>query len=821
MLITRIEQAISKLETQVDSTYNTFSTRHSNLIKQIGKVSEEISVQQQAYSRYLQQANSVGLSESWAKKVRNGEIDISIIQDEDLAEKINEYSKWYNKAVECQEAITELSETEKSLYETSFEMVATEYESILSLFEHKSSMIEKEMEQAEALGYMASGKYYEALKSVELDNLSQLTKEQQALTNALSIAVKEGDIKEGSEAWYSMKQQINEVTEAILDAENALIDYNNEIRQIQWDTFDYLQESISKITDESDFLIDLMQNKQLYNKENGQLTDQGWATMGLHGLNYNTNMEQSKWYAVQIDEINKQIANNPYDTALLERKSELIEQQQEFILAAEQEKDAIKDMVEEGINLELDALEKLINKYTDALDAQKNLYDYQKKVKDQTEEISSIQKQLTAYAGDTSEESKAKIQELKVSLEDAKESLEETQYDQYISDQKQLLDELYTEYELILNERLDNIDALISDMIQGINNNASSISETLALESYNVGFTLSEEMNRIWTPENIGTSGINTTLTTYGDAQLGKLDSIIGKHDTQGQQLTALQTTISSISDKISTLITSADKKTASVTNSIVGDYTSKPVTKPNSTSSNKTNTTTNKTTTSNTSTSNKTTSTSSSTTNKNFFVYKKDSYPKNKLNINTSIVDRLKYHNYNSSMSVRAKYYQSMGLGSSSSYRGTAAQNTAMINWMKRNGYKNGVYNLKESQYAFTQEVAPEAIVQRDGSVLMPLTAGTSVLNGNATKNLYDFMNNPLEYINGLVSYTPDIPITKSVGNQIETNLDLTLNLPNVKNYEEFKQAMVKDKNFEKFIQSITTDRMLGKSSLAKYSKM
>ena len=44
-----------------------------------------------------------------------------------------------------------------------------------------------------------------------------------------------------------------------------------------------------------------------------------------------------------------------------------------MILAAEDEKDAMVDMVREGIELELDALDDLIKSYTDAIDAQKSL----------------------------------------------------------------------------------------------------------------------------------------------------------------------------------------------------------------------------------------------------------------------------------------------------------------------------------------------------------------------------------------------------------------------------------------------------------------
>lgn len=63
----------------------------------MSEIESEITLQQKGYERYIQQANSVGLSSEWKKKVQNGEVDIDTIQDEGLAEKIKEYKKWYIK----------------------------------------------------------------------------------------------------------------------------------------------------------------------------------------------------------------------------------------------------------------------------------------------------------------------------------------------------------------------------------------------------------------------------------------------------------------------------------------------------------------------------------------------------------------------------------------------------------------------------------------------------------------------------------------------------------------------------------------------------
>lgn len=94
MAIDRLERAIDTLDLKASSTYRSWSERNQNLTSEISKVTEEINLQQQGYNRYLQQANSVGLSWDWASKVQNGLVDISTVTDEDLADKVSEYQQW-------------------------------------------------------------------------------------------------------------------------------------------------------------------------------------------------------------------------------------------------------------------------------------------------------------------------------------------------------------------------------------------------------------------------------------------------------------------------------------------------------------------------------------------------------------------------------------------------------------------------------------------------------------------------------------------------------------------------------------------------------
>ena len=697
------------------------------------------------------------------------------------------------------------------------------------MIENSKSMLDEQINQAEERGYIANVAYYEALIKVEQKNIEQLTKERSSLQSALADAVSNGAIAEGSQEWADMNKQIDDVTLSIEQANTAMIKYGNSIRDIQWQIFDLIQDRISRISSESDFLINLLSYDKQYN-DNGQLTDTGMSTVGLHGMNYNVYMAMADKYAEEMLRIDKELAEDPYNQDLAERRGELLELQQEMIIAAEDEKQAIIDMVEEGINLELDALKELISTYTDALDAQKDLYDYQKNIAKQTEEIASLQKQLSAYEGDLSEEARQKVQQIKVSLENAQEQLEETEYERYISDQKKLLDDLYLEYETALNQRLDNIDALIADMIASSNANAGMISDTLSSKADSVGYYLSESMEDIW---NTNTGSMLDALAMYDSNIMGGFAEV---NTSVGEVIRGVTETVSGIGN-VNTTITNAigsitgnmqailDKlsaisimQSASATSSYYGG--SGGISTSSSGSS------------SGTGSSGSGSSGSSGSGGSGFFIDKKDSYSKGSLNINTSIVDRLKYHDFDSSFSARSQYYSKMGLPGT--YTGTAAQNAKMLDWMKLNGYKNGVLNIKQGELARTQEGGkPEMIIYPDGrisypdgswklpdgSMLTPVPPLTSVIPADKSKTLWNFAANPSSFLKDQIrDMLPPVP-QNIRQDTINNDIQLTVELPNVQNYEQFKFALQHDRQFTTFMKNASVGESAGGSKLKKYN--
>lgn len=647
-------------------------------------------------------------------------------------------------------------------------------------------MLEESISQSETRGWIVSKKYYDALTKNAKENINELKKERDSLVSALNTAVDSGTIDEYSESWFNMKSQINEVTEAIKESETSILDYAKSIREIDWQIFDLIQDKISNVADEAQFLIDLMDNKKLY-EDNGQLTDVGMATMGQYGVKYNVYMNQADRYAKKIKELQADLAKDPYNQDIANQLQEYIEAQQEVILNAEDMKDSIKDMVEEGINKELDALQKLIDKYNDSLDSAKDLYNYQKKVKEQTKEIADLEKQMAAYQNDTSEEAKSKIQQIKVDLEDAKSDLEETEYDKYISDQQKLLDDLYTEYETILNMRLDDIDALIADMIAQINDNSASIGQTIEEQANNVGYTLSQSMQTIWLS---GNGSISNVITTYGN----KFDTA---WTTTNKALGDINTNVQNMISQLNKLA-DTDIKAAGAPKPTPAPAPA-PAPKPTPAPA----------------PAQKASDDQMMGIAASIWVYGDGSGWGNDPVRSGRVTEKFD--------AATAERVQSLinAHGPNGDLYSFWVNHGYNLDRYKYNAFKSGGKNINETQMAWTQEGKKREFIVRpsDGAILTPLAKNDSVLNASASKNIWDMANSPSDFIKNNLDLEK-IDAGANVGNQTtytQTIENVVFDFKNVKNYDEMLRAMQNDRNFERLISAMTIDRLAGKSSLAK----
>ena len=490
--LNRIQRIISDIQKVATSGFKKLSTRLSSTRSAISKITEEIETQESAYTRYMQEAESISLSDDLKKLVQDGTIDIRKY-DEDTIDLINQYTEWYEKALESQSSLEDLRQSIADAYVSNFNNVQKDFENQLSVVEHDVAMLNKDISMADSMGYLANAEQHQALMDTQRKDLEVLYQELHGLEAYMKEAMDSGYIDEQSEAWYDMNQQILSVKEAIADANIEMVNLRKTIRSIKWNNFDYALDRFGKMNEEAQFLIDLMSHSKLFD-DNGQFNNKGTTSVGLIALNYNSDMAEADAYAKELLSVQKELEENPYDTEVIARRETLLNLQRQSILAAESEKEAMKDLVSQGIQAQLSAMKDLIDAYDESLDSAEDLYEYQKKVSEQSEDIATIQKQLSAYMGDTSEETRAKVQKLGEDLKKAQENLSDTEREQSIQEQRKMLSDLYDEYEELMNNRLDNIDVLMREMIDYTNENLMDIRQTVKDVSRAVGYTPTNEL---------------------------------------------------------------------------------------------------------------------------------------------------------------------------------------------------------------------------------------------------------------------------------------------------------------------------------------
>ena len=735
----------------------------------------------------------------------------------DLSKKLRIEQEALDKATS--EAAQSQAEYAQSIVENAkkkLENIANYYDSFTSQWENRNSMYEAYMDRMQTQGYNLSTKFYEAEIGQQQKIVDNLSQKYIAMKRNFAQAVQDGTIVEGTEEYYEMQNEIDQVALSLKEAQNKVVEFQASIRDLKWEQFDQLQDAIGRITSESDFLIDLMSHKDMYDKD-GNMTEQGLATMGLHGVNYNTYMAQADKYKEEMLKISEELANDPNNQKLIDRKNELIDAQQQAILSAEDEKDSIKDLIQDGIDKQLDALDDLIDKYLDCLDSEKSLYEYRKKIGEQSEKIASLQKQLSSLQGDNSEENKAKLQKLKEDLKSAQDDMEETQYDKYISDQKKLLDELKQDYKKALDDRMDNVDVLISDAIASINSNSSNISQTLQTESKNVGYTLSGEMQTIWTSQSgiisqygddfsSKLTGVNSAIENVYNRQKDMIDAInamaekwIAKADQMLQQPTKTEGVLEEVEQKPDKDNVAEGNPTPdppkvsdkdSIKDAVLVDP-DEPKKKPNKTNETKTG------------------------------------------NGKAEVGDKVtfssgRYYEASDGSGASGNMYLGkkvkitrINKGSKYPYAIDATDGTE-LGWVKLNqlkGYASGIMRVPNDQLAWTQEQGEEAIVRNDGSILTPLSRDVSVLNADMTKNLWDFMGNPGSFLS---DYSDGEKFgVKNVDNSSSVDVGgvtIQCNMPNVQNANDLLHELTTNKDIEKAICAMTIGRAMSGSSLAKY---
>jgi hypothetical protein len=705
------------------------------------------------------------------------------------ASKLNDNGKLYNACVqynayldakEADKATADLyKETAKqdkaTLAKEKFDNISSDYENKISSNEQKKTSINNKISLAQEQGKQVSTAYYKSLISAEKGEQSKLIKERKKLQKSLNDAVISGSIKKGSDEWFEMVSAINEVTNAIDESTQSIVEFQNALRQLKWDTFDKSLETVKRVNSEADYYIDLLSHKDMTDKDTGNFTEYGIATIGLHKTNYDNYIAQAEAYQDEYNNIMEQIRKGELSTSdenVIQRLRDLQNAHRDAKKSAEDELESINDLVKQGYEAQTDALSKLIEKYKKLKDSELEAYKYQKEIAEKTKQIASLQKQLTAYTGNNSEESRATIQKLKVELENAKSDLKDTQYEKFISDTEDMLDDLMSDYQEFIDEKINDTNTILDSIKELLGGNDGIIATLKSLDSSLTNTTKDQ---------------IDSSTTNGGDGGQGAKDYV-------NNTVTNDRNTINS------------SPKTGLLRPTAVGT-----ITLDNSLESKKKNTT--------------------SIDDK---LKKEKKAVKDAINSgksrskkltdkeNQEHADLWKYIVKNYGRTPTNKMYKKLGgiLGVKTDDTVTSKQKTAILNRMKFNGYKKGSEHIDKSQLAWTQEDKREMIYRAsDGAVLTKLNPGDKVFTNEMTENLWKMAQMNPSLLTSGINYMPNLPeMTKSAGTSTIVEVgDIVMN--GVNDVETFgrqlREEILRNGKTTQCITEAVSAKQLGKNGI------
>lgn len=422
---------------------------------------------------------------------------INKIENDTLREKCiahNEYLLAKNTATDnYNQAKEDYTSNVRQARKDRFDKVQARYDNKAGLIEQRKNSVSNSLNIAEAKGQLIGEAYYARQANAVKSDMKLKQEEAGKLAKKLST------IKFGSNEWYEAQEALNGVYEAIQQDEQELAEFQKSINELKFDRFNELLNKLGDITDETDFLVDMLDSDNLFDSNTGMITQDGITAIGLTAQNYDTYLAEAQKYKDAIADLNEMY--NSGKIGLTDYNSKLREYQQgqrDSIKSANEAKKSLVAYVKQGLDAQNDALEEAISKKKELLETEKDLKEFQDKIADQNKNIAKLQKQIAALEGDDSEENRKKLQQLKSDLKDAEKEQSDTLYDRSVSDQEKALDDMLTKSKESAEDYLKDTNKVFSDALTYVNANSSQVASNIEKIAKDTGYDVSTYIVNAW-----------------------------------------------------------------------------------------------------------------------------------------------------------------------------------------------------------------------------------------------------------------------------------------------------------------------------------
>lgn len=320
----RLERIVEKYQDIAESDYSNYKSSEKNYDKALKNLNKQLQTQKDSRAKYVAKANevasAVGLSDELKKKVQNGTINIESLSEDDK-KRVDAYQEWYEKILDCDKAIRELTKSQKDLVKAKVERVIEAYDTVIGKRENKADYYKAKQELRISQGYnQKPGSKYEKYMKKEL----YYTNEQKRLTDK-EIKEYKGRMKEYLKVnghktvdpeYQKMKKQLYSLQTEAVKLENeaaelvqALQDNREQIKQWavdRWDRAGSKQDAVidyAKANDNPEYQI----NEKIYQERIKSNARQINALQKLRA-------EKAEYYDIHFSSMNNEEAQKYLDS---------------------------------------------------------------------------------------------------------------------------------------------------------------------------------------------------------------------------------------------------------------------------------------------------------------------------------------------------------------------------------------------------------------------------------------------------------------------------------------------------------------------------
>lgn len=387
-----------------------------------------------------------------------------------------------------------------------FDKIQGVYDNKAGLIEQKKNAVSNSLSIAEAKGQLIGEAYYTRQANAVKSDMKLKQEEAGKLAKKLST------IKFGSNEWYEAQESLNGVYEAIQQDEQELAEFQKSINELKFDRFDELLNKLGDITDETDFLIDILDSDNLFNSDTGMITQDGITAIGLTAQNYDTYLAEAEQYKKQIADLNKMY--NEGKIGLTDYNSQLRTYQQgqrDSIKSANEAKKSLVAYVKQGLDAQNDALSEEIEKRKKLLEQEKSEKEFNDQTLERSKKIARLKRQIAILENDDSDSNRKNLRQLRSNLQDLEKEEKDSFYDKSISDQEEGLDKMLENSKKQAEDYLKDTNKVFSDALTYVNANSSQVASNINKISKDLGISISTYIVNAWKD---GGSAVGTYAST-------------------------------------------------------------------------------------------------------------------------------------------------------------------------------------------------------------------------------------------------------------------------------------------------------------------